>query len=587
MKKKGFDFFPLIIAFFAVVSYSRVLFFRDVFWDDNCWLMAAYSSSNLDQFLNTGFYELRRVPMGAFLYYLFSLHKTTNHPYLIWHTINIIVQVITPIFLYLFIKGLFKGKEVLSLFIAVSFVVFPLDYTLPYLTVISYRIAIMLTMTSFYLIVKALEKDKPEYFLFLTAILMSIISYYVFLESTVFFELARLFVIGYIFYSKGTERKLLARKAVIYWLPFFLFCIPLVSYKLIFKPYGIYEGVYKADFLFFLKGKEHVRIIKILLFNQWKILLKYIGDIRVLSIVLSLFTVVFSFLILKKISVILKIEKERGNADFSATPNEGFKDNLKFVIIVLLIGILCLLPQILLLEFAGREIAPGMNTSHFLQLQIGYAIILGGFLYYLYRMLLHNSHFKMHWLNLIFSLIIGAGVFFNNLNLDLFFKAHERQDQFWKVFINRFPALPENATFMMDVRDFYFYDATDLDNSYDLEFILNLLYANSKRPKDFRRYKVFPLEEFKPEMADRFRCNQVNEERLERVTHFGKDALNPCEFIIVYYRDGKLMVNGEIKEMFPNIPYREWLNNDFPELPDKPAAYPLRYNLNGFLNGNT
>src|SRR4030066_2442096 len=103
-------YFLVVIAAIAIISYGRIYFFNDIVWDDNCWLLAAYASSNLEQFLNTGFYELRRVPMGAFLYYLFSLHKTTNHPYLIWHTINIIVQVITPVFLYLFIKGLFRGK---------------------------------------------------------------------------------------------------------------------------------------------------------------------------------------------------------------------------------------------------------------------------------------------------------------------------------------------------------------------------------------------------------------------------------------------------------------------------------------------
>ena len=46
------------------------------------------------------------------------------------------------------------------------------------------------------------------------------------------------------------------------------------------------------------------------------------------------------------------------------------------------------------------------------------------------------------------------------------------------------------------------------------------------------------------------------------------------------------MVNREIKKMFPDIPYREWLNSDFPVLPDKPVAYPLRYKLNGFLDDN-
>ncbi len=579
LKKQKIDPLLIFIVCLAVISYGRIYFLYDIVWDDNCWLLAAYTSSNLDQFLNTGFYELRRVPMGTFLYYLLSLHKATNHAYLIWHAINIIVQVLTPLFLYLFLKNLFKERQALSFFIAVSFITFPLDYTLPYLAVMSYRIAIMLTLISLYLTVKAFAKDNPKYILFLIAILIAGISYYIFMEASVVFEPARLFIIGYVFYKKGTERELLVKKAVIYWLPFFILCIPLVLYKLIVKPYGIYEGVYKADFFFFLKWGEHKKIIKVLLLHQWKVLLRYLSDVKILSIVLSVFSVIFSFLMLKKIFTIFKIEKETDSAAFTATKEGGPKDKLRFSIIVLIMGIICLIPQVLLIEFAGRETGYGMNSSHFIPLQIGYSIIIGLFLYHLY--IFWNLYISKSWLNLILSLILGAGVFFNNLNLDTYLKSWEKQLKFWQAFTDRFPSLPEKAVFMMDVSDHYFFDATDLDNSYDLEFILNLLYANSDKPEDFRRYKVLALEEFKPEMADRFRCNQVNEERLERVTHFGKDALNPCEFIIVYYRDGKLMVNREIKEMFPNIPYREWLNKNFPELPES-ALYPLRKKLAGF-----
>lgn len=576
MKRKGFDLFPLIIAFFAILSYGRVLFFRDVFWDDNCWLMAAYSSSTLDQFLDKGFYEIRRVFLGIFLYLFFSLSKSTEHAYLIWHSVNLSIQILAPVFLYLFLNNLLKDKKSLPFFAALSFAILPLDITLPYLSAINYRIATMLALISFCLTQRAFAEGGIRWALLVTALVISAISYYVFLEMTIVFEGARLFVIGYIFYKRGSKGKLLIKDTIKYWFPFFLICIPLVLYKLIYKPYGIYSGMYKTDFLFFMNWKSHADVLRVFLFDQWKVSLPYLRNLKLWSIILGISAAGSSFFLLEKMTKI----PEAGPKD-----NLGFKNRWNPVRTVLLFGLIFLVPPMLFLEFAGLEISSGLYSSHLNQLQIGYAIITGAILYSLYMMFSYSS-FRANLINLFIGILVGFGVFFNNLNLDTYFKSWERQEIFWKAFTDRFPSLPENVTFMMDVRDYYFYDATDLDNAYDLEFILNLLYANSKRTEDFRRYKVFPLEEFRPEMADRFRCNQANEERPERVTHFGKDVLNPCEFIIVYYRDGRILVNREIKEMFPEIPYREWLNKDFPELPHKPAAYPLRYKLNGFFDDN-
>ena len=63
----------------------------------------------------------------------------------------------------------------------------------------SYRIAIMLTLISLYLTVKAFAKDNPKYLLFLIALLIAGVSYYIFMEASVVFEPARLFIIGYVF----------------------------------------------------------------------------------------------------------------------------------------------------------------------------------------------------------------------------------------------------------------------------------------------------------------------------------------------------------------------------------------------------
>ena len=72
----------------------------------------------------------------------------------------------------------------------------------------------------------------------------------------------------------------------------------------------------------------------------------------------------------------------------------------------------------------------------------------------------------------------------------------------------------------MDVRDFYYFDTAYLD-LYDLELYLNLLYAESDDPSQFRTYKALAMEEFKPEMA-RDSCNNLQQSVIKRISHFGE-----------------------------------------------------------------
>lgn len=571
-----------LIILIGLLSFGRTMALNDVFWDDNCWLLAEFSSGNLEQFLNTGFYEMRRASLGIFFHYFFSLHKTTDYAYLIWHSINMSIQILTPIFLYFFLKNLFREKQLLPFFIAVSLAVFPLDNTLPYLSAINYRIAILLSVISFYLTERALGRSSNHWPFFILSLLISGLSYYVFMEATIVFEPARLFVIGYIFHKKGIIGKSLIKKSLKYSLPFFILCVPLVLYKLTYKSYGIYGGKYKTDIFFFLNWKEHAKLVRTFMFYQWKVLLGYIRDVRMWSLILSVFAIVLSFLMAKKISGITRHESGNANSLKGRFFKGEFKNAWGSVRTVFFIGITFLAPAVLFVEFARLEIGPGMNSSHFAILQPGYAIVLGCLIYVFYTAFL-NSYAKVRLLSFSLALIVGAGVFFNNFNLDLYSNASQRQSRFWKSFIARFPSLPENATFMMDVRDFYYYDTTDLDNTYDLEYVVNLLYADSGNPKEFRRYKVLAMEEVKPEMMGKYECSQVSESKIERETHFGKELLEPCKFIVVYYRNGELLVNREIKEKHPDIPYGRWLDKAFPELPE-PVPYPLRHKFRGLDN---
>src|SRR3989304_3820665 len=65
----------LAILLLAAASCVRVWTISGTMWDDNAWLMSAYATHDLQGFLNTGFFEMRRVPLGIVLYPLFWLRS--------------------------------------------------------------------------------------------------------------------------------------------------------------------------------------------------------------------------------------------------------------------------------------------------------------------------------------------------------------------------------------------------------------------------------------------------------------------------------------------------------------------------------
>lgn len=578
MNSQKIDFLPVFIFFLVVVSYGKLYFLHDVFWDDNCWLLSVYASKDITEYLNTGWLELRRVSLGLFTFYFFSLHKNSDLFYLVGTTVNIMTQIFIPLFLYLFLKNLLSTGRLLVFFITTSLLIYPLDFTLPVFVNINYRIGMMLVISSFYFMERALVGEKTSGLFLIVSFVAASLSHYIFIEATLAFEITRLFIIGYIFYKKGiTDNKKLISKSLIYWSPFLLLSVPLVVYKLLFKPYGIYSGVYKYDYFFLLNWGEHVKTLNWFFFKKWRFLFKHIHELNWESVLLSLLAIIISILVFKKISNLIYNEIKH-----DLLPKYSFQKVSKASMYSLVIGLAFLLPPLFMLEFAGRELDYTVNSYHFVLLQPGYSIILGCLLHFLYK---GFSYLEIgrKILYMIMALLIGMSVLLNNLNLDLYFASRDRQMHFWQTFTNRFPAIPQNATFMIDARDFFYYDFTDLDNTYDLEPALNILYNDTTDPKHFRKYKAFAIEEFRPSMVEKYDCSKSNTGKIERTTHFGKEVLDPCKFIVVYYREGKLLVNREIVDKHPDIIYKNWANKDFPELPS-PVNYPLRYKLKGFAH---
>ena len=93
-----------VIGILAILGYGRI-FISPQYFEMIIAGFSLYSSNNLPEFLNTGFIELRRGCLqGTFLYYFLKLHKTTDNAYWIWQSIILLIQIASPIFLYLFAK---------------------------------------------------------------------------------------------------------------------------------------------------------------------------------------------------------------------------------------------------------------------------------------------------------------------------------------------------------------------------------------------------------------------------------------------------------------------------------------------------
>jgi len=561
--------FPLLITTLALLSFGRTMTLHDVAWDDNCWLLSIYFTNNLHDFLDTGFYEMRRMPMGVLYYYYYSLHRLTDHAHLIWNSFNMIVQVLSPLLVYAFVKNTLKGQRLLAFLISAGFIICPIDMTLPYYANINYRLGTLFCILSFYLTERALA-GKTSWPLLLAAMASSAFPLYFLLETTLTLEPARLLLIGYVLSEKYPDRRRLIKKAIAFWMPFLLLCVPLIIYRLTSKPYGIYSSTYTMNPYFFMNIKMHIKVLRHFLFYNWAIYVRLIQNTGLWSIAAGLITII--------ISLVYSGRFVRADNTGPGSSGNGFKDrwsgNWKSVRPVFMFGLMLIIPPVMMYEFSGRIPAPGMEGRHGTVLLFGYSIAFGSLLYSLSQTLLSSGKRQAEAIIILF---LGLGVFFNNVNLDLYKMGQEYQQGFWRAFTARFPSLPDRASFLLDAHaNSPFYNA-DLEAYYELEFPLNMLYARSRSHDEFLNYRVYAISEG---IMDEWK--QSSSMTFQRYSHAGKDTFFTDSMIFIHYRDGKLLVNREILDTYPDVPYNMWLDKDPPDLSSKIPAYPLRYRLKGF-----
>jgi hypothetical protein len=294
-------------------------------------------------------------------------------------------------------------------------------------------------------------------------------------------------------------------------------------------------------------------MLRLFILGNWWALQDFISYLRPFTIILSLAASVVTLFVTLRI--------------INNTKPGQHHDTLRDV---MLIGVGILIPQIIFFGLAGRLPGIGDRTMYATMMQPGYAMLVGTVVWwFICRFLVISHKAKPLLASGLFAAFAGIGAFYNNLNLDMFAVASKRQQAFWEAFVTRFPNLPERADFLIDAvplpyargNPTYYY-VEDLRNAYEFEFGLARRYSESKSSDNVRRYRVIPIKHFARYLHRS--GPEIFEIDVKVTSQFGADIIQPNELIVVRHSNGRLLINHEIVDHYPNIIYHPWANKPLP-----------------------
>lgn len=559
-------YFWLVLLTF--VTYGRVWQIQDVIWDDNAWLRSIYSTETLADFLKIGFESLKREPLGVFFYWFFRLHRDTSLFFIIWHGLDILILSLTAVTICVLIDKLFKHRQ-LAFFSGIAFIVFPLDYTIGYASAINYRISLLLMIVSLLFSVSLAHKTEKR-FLFLGSLITAGIAQYVLLEASLCLEPLRFWLFAFLFGGAQWYRQEYLRVALRKIIPFLLLSLPLIIYKLTVHTSGVHAGLYKPDITNLLALKLYAISLAHFIFFPWVVLSLNATIIQWGTLLTAFLVMVASVMMFQMSSSQAAMEKSEINKAMS------LKQDRPMIFLFVLIS---MIPVFFLFQLIGRPISWGIDSTHAVLCQLGYALLIGYFLNWFWTRILSGFPFRKfsHAPTLFMGLILAIGVFFNNLNIDQYYASWQSQSKFVNELISRFPRLKQNTYFIADLnsKDLY----SDL-RYYDIEFPINLLYAQSTEKKEFYQYRIITAKDFEPFAQIPAEAQRLGRIRINLASDHGVQPVDISQFIFIYYRDAKLLVNEEIAARFPDINYRSWLNRKLPKQDQVMPVFPLRAKLN-------
>src|SRR5581483_9797714 len=497
-------------------------------------------------FLASGWSELRRVPQGTFYYFYLLPFRYMQDPYALWHTVSLATEVGLALLLYKLVRNLCEDAW-LAGFVACTMIAVPLDHVVPYVTSANYRLGTLAALASLYLTDTAAREGRWGWRL-PAALLLAVIGEWVFTEAALGYEPARLLIVWNRFYRPGRPmREYIAPLAK--WLALFaLLGIGLVVYKLTFKPYGIYAGMYATGLSRLLDREALAGTERLFSLGLWRLLRHEQSFGHPESAVLGVLAGALTFCIL--------LAFRRSPAAKGAVPAPRSSRLFLF-----LLGVVMLLPVLFLFHYAGRPPRLGTDSNHATIMQPGYALLLGAGVHWIALRAASAARVAFLALALALGWFAGSGVYYSNLNLDFFAVASARQQEFLGAFKKRFPSPPQHADFVIDAvppryspRLETFFQFEDIHASYELELGLNRLYAPGALHGE-RRYRAYPIEEMTADY--RAKGPAMFRSTFMRDSHYGKDALDFSQMTYVYWRGGRVLVNREILQENPRALYRE------------------------------
>jgi hypothetical protein len=545
-----------ILVALVLLSYARIYGLRDSYGDDNCWLLSIYIGDSLQDFLDSGFGEMRREGLGMLLYAFFLPFRHFENPYPLWYSVILAVQVAIPLVWYALVRNL-SGDRWLAAFAATALIVFPLDHTLPYLTAFVYRAGLLLGLSSLYLTEVAARRGSPGWQL-PAAWLLAVFTGGFVTEAIVAFEPARLLLLWHRLHGNKPALRAALRDVTRWWAPFAIAAALFAVHKMILKPYGMYSGMYAIGWAHFLDTEALYETLTLFALGGWRSLRTLGAYSQPLTPILGCIAAVIALVWLGRMK---GGGPRRAPSETGATP----------VLIVGLLGFGLLLPELLLFYLAGRLPKLGFDSTHAALMQPGFAALAGLVAYLAARCALSWGRATFWSVNVMLAASVGLGIYFNNLNLDMFAAATSQENRFWQAFQRRFPALPPRAEFLIDAaptpytaNTHSYYAWEDLNNAFDLELRLNRLYPPAAHERPARRYRVYDVEEMRKDLSHKgeplFAGGKVY-----RLTHFGGgEFLDPSAMTVIRYRNGELLVNREIVQADASVPYRPWAEKPLP-----------------------
>jgi hypothetical protein len=561
----------LWLILLALVTYGRIWQIQDVIWDDNAWLLSIYATENLGEFLKIGFHDLRREPLGVFLYLLFGLHRYSEIFYPVWHGLWLLLSALSPVVLYALILHLFKDR-ILALFSGLAFIAFPLDYTIGFASAANYPVALFLVLVSLLFSAIMVSKTVHQYLFMAGSLLTAMLSQYVFLEASVALEPARFLMFAFLSggtrWNASTHWRFALRKSI----PFLLLMVPLVIYKLGVPTSGIHSALYQLDIHNLFDIRQYAISLAHFFFFPWIVLGLNAGSVRPGTVLAAVIAAIMVMILSRRLSNEYPVNgKKSAMKTGGANPSSSWS-----VSQVALFALASIIPVFLLFQLAGRPISWGMDSSHAALCQTGYALFVGLLLSRIWG-LRSAKPLRRHsgsWaVTIMIGVLAGIGVFFSNLNIDQYHRSWQSQSNFLQEFLHRFPQLPEGAFLVADVRDGDLYSDIDL---YDIEFSLNLLYAPSSASTGFYRYKLITAEDFSQFAFAPVEVQRSGNMKIMRATDHGVEVVDIDKLIFIHYRDGRLIVNREIADRYPDISYRSWLDRESPGTGVTYVSFPLR-----------